>query len=92
MNMPGLIRRKRVQTCRFVVLPGNSPSLCLPQGTARPGPDVHHSGPGPFLVSKWSEIFSALPNSVPKRRTLAAYLTSLERKPYPGEARSNLHE
>ncbi len=92
MNMPGSIRQKRTELRRFHCLQAGRPLFALQDGTAHPGPEAHHSGPAIFFPSSSPETYRMAPEFVPSQRTFSSYLTRLERKSWPGAARSNFYE
>jgi hypothetical protein len=91
MKMSGSIRRTERKNGRSVAS-RESPSLfAFEDGTARPGPGAHHSGPGSFLAGS-PKVFCTVPKSVPPQRTFTSYFIPLERKSRLGATRSNSHE
>ena len=97
MKMPGSIRRTERKLGRSSVdqpvASRESPPLPLFQdGTALPGPDGHHRGPGFFFTVGSPNLFCAVPKSVPPQRTFTAYLIPPERKSRSRTFRSNFHE
>ncbi len=90
MNMPGSIRQKReLAPCRFVVTQASRLLFALPDGTACPGPEAHHSGLGSLFISSLS--ICTAPGSVPAQRRFSSYTIRVERN-FPRVTRSNFHE
>jgi hypothetical protein len=58
MQMSGSIRRTDEKPGRFTASRQSPPLLALANGTALPGPDAHHSGPGYFLAASPPEVLS----------------------------------
>ena len=92
MKKSGLIRRTELILGRSVASRESPPRFSFPDGTALPGPDVYHSGPGSFFAIGPPKMFCAVPKSVPRQRTFASYFIPLERKSRLGATRSNSHE
>jgi hypothetical protein len=92
MKMSGSIRWTERETCRFVASRQSPPLLTFQEGTARPGPDAHHSGPGLFFADGPPKAFCTVPKSVVPRSRATSYLIPLERKSRLGTARSNFYE
>ncbi len=102
MKMSGSIRRTEPRLGRSIVSRSivsrsvasrESPPLFASQdGTALPGPDAHHSGPGFFFAVGLPKLFCAVSRSVPLQRTSASYFIPLERKSRWAPTRSNFYE
>ncbi len=97
MKMSGSIRRTEPRFGRSVVSRSvasrESPPLpAFQDGTALPGSDAHHSGPGFFFAVGLPKRFCAVPRSVPSQSMSASYFIPMERKSRLGATRSNLHE
>jgi hypothetical protein len=102
MKMPGSIRRTEPRLGRSIVSRSivsrsvasreSPPLLAFQDGTALPGPDAHHSGPGLFFAVGSPKLFCAVPKSVLPQRTSTSYFIPLERKSRLGATRSNSHE
>jgi hypothetical protein len=97
MKMSGSIRRTEQKLGRSLVLRSvasrESPPLVLAfhDGTALPGPDAHHSGPGFLFTVGSPKLFCTVPKPVPPQCAFISSLIPLERKSRLG-ARSNSHE
>jgi hypothetical protein len=70
VKMPGSNRRtkrkiSRSLVSRSVVSRESPPLFAFPDGTARPGPDAHLSGPGSFFRVDPPKLFCTVPKSVP---------------------------
>ena len=97
MKMSGSIRGTKRKLGRRLVLRSvasreSPPLLAFQDGTARPGPDAHHSGPGFFFAVGSPKLFCAVPKPVLPQRTFTSYFIPLERKSCLGATRSNSHE
>ncbi len=90
MNMPGSIRQKKeLAPCRIVATQASRLLFALSDGTARPGPEAHHSGLGSLFTS--SPSLCTTPGSIPAQRTFSSYTIRVERN-FPRVTRSNFHE
>ena len=68
MQMSGLIRRTDEKPGRFAHSRQSPPLASLANGTALPGPDAHHSGPGYFLQPvrlRYCPVPKSVPGSMP---------------------------
>jgi len=97
MKMSGSIRRTEPRLGRSIVSRSvasreSPPLFAFQDGTALPGPDAHHSGPGFFFAVGSPKLFCAVSKSVLPQRTSASYFIPLERKSRLGATRSNFHE
>jgi len=92
MKISGSIRRTNRTFGRSVASRESPPLFTFQDGTARPGPGAHLSGPGYFLAIGPPKMFCAVPKSVPRRCTFASYFIPVERKSRLGATRSNFHE
>ena len=89
MQMSGSVRRTHEKPGRFAHS-WQSPPLALANGTALPGPDAHHSGPGYFLQAvrlRFCLVPKSIPDSMP-----TSYFIPLERKSHSGAMRSEFYE
>ena len=94
MKMSGSIRQTEGKPCRFVARWQSPLLFALPDGTARQGPDAHHSGPGSFSSVDRPKVFG-VPKSVPSQPTSALFFIPQERTSRTsglGATRSNFHE
>lgn len=89
MQMSGSVRRAHEKPCRFAHS-RQSPPLALANGTALPGPDAHHSGPGYFLQPVRLR-YCPVPKSVSYGMS-TSYLIPQERKSRLGAMRSEFYE
>ena len=97
MKMSGSIRRTERKLGRSLVLRSvagreSPPLLAFQDGTALPGPDAHHSGPGFFFTVGSPKLFCTVPKPVPPPCAFISYLIPLERKSRLGATRSKSHE
>jgi hypothetical protein len=92
MKMSGSIRRRGIRSRRSIVSRALNPLVASQYGTAHPGPEAHHSGPATFFPSSSPDTFCMAPEFIGLQRTFCSYLTRLERKFWPGVARSDFYE
>lgn len=92
MKMSGSIRRTERKTGRSVGSPTLRPLFALPEETARPGLDVHLSGPGHFYPGCRSNTVRTVPEWVALPCRSISYFIPLERKTRCGARGGNSHE
>lgn len=90
MQMSGSVRRTDEKPGRFAHRRQSPPLRSLANGTALPGPDAHHSGPGYFLAAGPPEVLSR--SQVRSNRMSTSYFIPLERKSRLGAMRSEFYE
>jgi len=72
MKVSGPIRRTERKTSRTVARRNSSPRFASPPGTAPPGPDAHHSGPGSLPLVGPLKPFLTAYKSVPSQPSLVS--------------------
>jgi hypothetical protein len=92
MKMSGSIRRTERKTSPSVASRKAPPLSAFQDGTARPGPDVHLSGPGYFFPAGPSAVVSTVPKSVAPQLRATSYFIPLERKSRWRSQGGNFHE
>lgn len=80
MRMSGSNRRKERKPRRFVAR-RQSPCLAAsPDGTAQPGPEAHHSGPGLLFSASQTEVVRTVLNWAAPWRGVSSYFIPPEQK------------
>ena len=80
MKMSGSIRRKEGNPRRAVVRRQSPRPGALSYGTAAPGPEVHHSGPGLLFSPDPTAIVHTVLSCAAPRHGVSSYFIPLEQK------------
>lgn len=92
MKMSGSIRHTNPKGRRFVASRQSPPRPAWPDGTVRPGPNPHQSGPGAFFLTGPTIPFCAVPTHVFSQPAGTSYVVPSERKSRMAAARSTSYE
>jgi len=92
MKMSGGIRQTDRKRRRFVASRQSPPRPAWRDGTVRPGPDPHQSGPGAFVLAGPPIPFCAVPTHIFSQSAVASYVVPLDRKSRMAAARSKSDE
>jgi hypothetical protein len=92
MRMSASIRRKERKPRRFVARRQSPRLAALPDGTAPPGPEAHHSGPGHLFSANQTEVVHTVLNCAAPRHGVSSYFIPQEQKSRRAATRRDFHE